>query len=272
MDRRHYFFKAPEKDGENRDVVWPKVMKKLCGLLFMAGFLIIMFLGATGQDDGRVCKMRATGNRAENEKAVGRLVREILEIKMNILKSEMLEIGIEVPAVETEVSAIETEKDLEKMKTEQQYFLKEAEDGYELTFYDKDGREVYSQWYPRSTYLSEVTPNVLKIDCSIGSPACYVEFFDRETAEISPVYFNPIMISDKYIAFMEEDGILVLSDLFQRGELYMEIRRDFTGFANRIGAIRNIELLDDRHVEIEYYEGEYESEEFTETTEVITLD
>ena len=96
-------------------MVWPKVMKKLCGLLFMAGFLIIMFLGAAGQDDGRVCKIQVIGNRAENEKAVGRLVREILEIKINILKSEMLEIGIEVPAVETEVSAIETEKDLEKM-------------------------------------------------------------------------------------------------------------------------------------------------------------
>lgn len=43
-------------------MVWPKVMKKLCGLLFMAGLLMLMFLGAAGQEDGRVCKIQATGN------------------------------------------------------------------------------------------------------------------------------------------------------------------------------------------------------------------
>lgn len=154
---------------------------------------------------------------------------------------------------------------------EKQYLWEEAEDGYELTLYDKDGRKVHSQWCPQVSWVSEVAPDVLEIGVSVGSPARYIFFFDRETAEISPVYFNPIIISDKYIAFMEESGVLVLCDLFQRGEVYTEVRRDFS-FAADINNTININLLNDRHVEITYSEGEYESEEFKKRKEVITLE
>lgn len=49
------------------------------------------------------------------------------------------------------------------------------------------------------------------------------------------------------------------------------VRRNFS-FAADINNTININLLDDRHVEIEYSEGEYESEEFKKRKEVITLE
>lgn len=159
----------------------------------------------------------------------------------------------------------------EQTVKEKQYLREEVEDGYELTLYDKDGREVHSQWCPQISWIHEVTPDVLEIGVSVGSPARYIEFFDKETAELSPAYFNPIIISDKYIAFMKESGVLVLCDLFQRGEVYTEVRRDFS-FVADINSMMNINLLDDRHVEIEYSEGEFESEEFKKRKEVITLE
>jgi len=185
--------------------------------------------------------------------------------------SDVQEAGI----AKEDISVEDTEEELKKYnKTGEQYSLIWVEDGYELTFYDKENEKVDTEWYPLSThysgpsvYINEVTPDLLKISFSVGSPAVYIHFFDKCSADISPEYFNPIIIENKYAAYMEEDA-LVISDIFQRGEVYTKMERDFAGFANPIGAVSSIELLDDKRIKVEYYEGDNRREK----TEEIVLE
>lgn len=114
--------------------------------------------------------------------------------------------------------------------------------------------------------MNEISEGVLGIKISVGSSATYSYYFDKETAEISPAYFNPIIVENKYVAYME-DGILIFTDLFQRGSVYMEIERNFAERANPIDAVIGIKMVDHNTIELEYYEGE----DFTEKSEQIPL-
>lgn len=171
----------------------------------------------------------------------------------------------------------ENEKDLSEIfEVEmEQASLKKVADGYELTLYDKDNEKVYSEIYPvpegsiKLPVINEISEDLLEISMSVGSPATYIYFFNKETAEISPTYFNPIVVENKYIAYMDYDkgGVFVFADIFQRGEVYIELERNFTYCVDGIGAIIDIELLDNKNIKLEYYEGE----DFTKKTEVIPL-
>lgn len=52
---------------------------------------------------------------------------------------------------------------------------------------------------------------------SVGSPAIYTFFFNKETAEVSPTYFNPFIVENKYIAYIDYDkgGVLDLLICFK---------------------------------------------------------
>lgn len=92
---------------------------------------------------------------------------------------------------------------------------------------------------------------------SVGSPAIYNFFFNKETAEISPTYFNPFIVENKYIAYIDYDkgGVLVFTDMFQRGEVYIEVARNFAPYANPIDAVIDIKIIDSYYIELQYYEG-----------------
>lgn len=156
-----------------------------------------------------------------------------------------------------------------------QISFEKVEDGYELTLYDKESRAVYSEVYPADSrlirqgllWVNEISEGVLEIKISVGSSATYIYYFDKESAELSPTYFNPIIVNNKYVAYME-DGVLIFTDLFQRGSVYMEIERNFAERANPIDAVIGIKMVDHNTIELEYYEGE----DFTEKSEQIPLE
>lgn len=140
-----------------------------------------------------------------------------------------------------------------------QYLCKTVEEGYELTIYNSSGAIILSEVYPKEPGISRVTENVMEIATSVGSPARYVYYIDLEEDKVSDVFFNPILVGDKYIAYME-DGKLILSDIFytdqQEGLLYMTIDRDFYKAANPMSAIVGIEPIGSGIIELEYLNGE----------------
>lgn len=156
-----------------------------------------------------------------------------------------------------------------------QISFREAADGYILTLYDKENREIFSEFYPLDSraiqqgllWVNKTSKNVLEIGISVGSPARYIYFFDKETAEISPTYFNPIIVENNYVAYME-DHVLIFTDLFQRENIFLEIERNFTEYANPIDAIIDVKMIDQQSIELDYFEGENPSEK----SEQIPLD
>ena len=87
-----------------------------------------------------------------------------------------------------------------------------------------------------------------------------------ENAEESETFFNPLLIGDRYVAYME-DGRLILQDIFHKGLLYMTISRDFTQTADPMSAIIAIEMQDEGTIALSYYKGD----NYEETSEVITI-
>lgn len=152
---------------------------------------------------------------------------------------------------------------------DEQFTNEEIKDGNKITLYDKSGNVVYSvdYQYPTISWVKELTSDILEIGVSFGSPARYVFYFNKENAQMSDTYFNEILIDNQYVAYMEDNNTLILTDLFKEGIVYKRIVREFSVDANPIWSIINIELMDEEHILLEYYKGVQRQEEI----EVITL-
>lgn len=152
---------------------------------------------------------------------------------------------------------------------DEQFTNEEIKDGNKITLYDKSGNVVYSvdYQYPTISWVKELTSDILEIGVSFGSPARYVFYFNKENAQMSDTYFNEILIDNQYVAYMEDNHTLILTDLFKEGIVYKRIVREFSVDANPIWSIINIELMDEEHILLEYYKGVQRQEEI----EVITL-
>lgn len=140
------------------------------------------------------------------------------------------------------------------------------EEYYEVSVYEKN-KKVFSEVYLVEPEISEISEGIFEIRISVGSPAANVYYVDTKDFKISAVYFNPILLGDKYVAYME-NGELILTDLFQEGILNKKIIRDFTRTANPISAIIKIEISDDKCIELEYYRGT----DYMKESEVIMID
>ena len=149
---------------------------------------------------------------------------------------------------------------------------------YEITLYDKVHNEVYSEVYPEVSWVKKITDNVCEIGESFGSPVRYTFYFDTETAEISDTYYNAKLFGDRYIAYMEKDVkdvngadiyTLILTDIFKNGILHQEIVRDFSFsvIADPMSVITSVEMIDDKTIRLEYFEGE----DMTDVSEIIEL-
>ena len=75
-----------------------------------------------------------------------------------------------------------------------------------------------------------MTNELVEIVIGVGSPAHYIYYFDKKRNKVSDTFFNPILVDDKYIAYMG-DGLekgLIIMDLFNEDEFYKRIDRDFS--------------------------------------------
>ena len=146
-------------------------------------------------------------------------------------------------------------------------------DQYKIMLYDTEhvyvDSVVFSYCEP---WVEAITDTLLEINYNAGNPARYTFYFDMETARISDTFFNSIFFGDQYIAYMaldEEDEIaLTLIDIFNENILYQEIIRDFSPFADYMGAVIGIEMVDDNNIRLKYYEGT----DMTTVSEIIELD
>lgn len=126
--------------------------------------------------------------------------------------------------------------------------------------------------FPIKPNICQVRENLLEVSISAGSPACYTFYIDKEDARVSDTYFNPHLVGEEYVAYMEDNEELILCNIFnsdqQEDLLYMTILRDFTKTANPMSAIIAIELIDNENIELTYLTGN----DYTEVTEIIPID
>ena len=145
----------------------------------------------------------------------------------------------------------------------EQYSLIEMENGeYEVTLYDKGNKVVHTETFTKVPWVSEMTDNILQIGMSLGSPAPYIYYYDKERAIVSTCYPDSFYLKDNYVAYMRDVSTLVVTDIFEDNELYMEISRNFSDSRHLGGlylAIKDITwiTLKGRDVLVlEYHEGE----------------
>ena len=152
--------------------------------------------------------------------------------------------------------------------------MERLEDGgvqLSLSFDKSSESWYYDGYFPKEPSVRQVGKKLLAVSVSVGSPACYTFYIDKEDARESDTYFNPILVGENYVAYME-DGELILSDIFysvqQEDLLYMTIVRDFTKTADPMSAIIDIELIDSGNVKLTYLTGN----DYTEVTEIISFE
>ena len=131
----------------------------------------------------------------------------------------------------------------------------ETEDGKVVILYDKQDHVIDTIDVIEKTSILQLTDDLFEIVQSVGSPARYVFYYDAQTCKISDVFFNPILIENQYIAYIE-NGELIIRDIFDEGTFCKKITRDFTETADPTSAIISITLEKEGQFVIEYYQGE----------------
>lgn len=135
----------------------------------------------------------------------------------------------------------------------------ELDEGYQVTLYDKNGNVSFELETLVQPGITDLANNITEVSISVGSPARYVFYYDRLNCNMSDMYFNPILIDNKYIAYMEERN-LIIRDIFNQGILSKRIVRDFANTADAMSAVMSIQRLDEGNFVINYLKGEdYES-------------
>ena len=203
------------------------------------------------------------GNETENQ---NREENPIVQIEENIIENQKSK-----RAEEKEVQSNEkgsSDNDIAYQKGEfdkygEQYSLTEIEDGeYEVTLYDKENKVVHTETFTKLPWISEMTDNILQIGLSLGSPAPYIYYYDKERAVVSPCYPDSFYLKDNYVAYMRDVNTLIVKDIFEDNGLYMEISRNFSDSQNLGGlylAIKDITWITLKGLDVlvlEYHEGE----------------
>ena len=134
---------------------------------------------------------------------------------------------------------------------------------YKLTLYDKEGNEVEQVLLCKEPEVRKIGEDLLEVAIRIEEYDTDIFYFHKKTLQKSQKYFNPTVLSEKYVSYMEEDK-LIIHDIFLEGILHEEIIRDFTVTTNPI--IDIISYLDRDFLILVYYKGYYE-----ETMEILEI-
>lgn len=142
-------------------------------------------------------------------------------------------------------------------KGEGKVLCNEVEDGYEIVLYDSWERVVDTVWLPEEPGIYNVTDELVEIVVSVGSPAHYIFYFDKRNNRVSDAFFNPILVDNRYAAYMdyEPERVLIIRDLFDEGKFYKKIVRDFS-MVTDLNSAMSIEIVDKKYFLIEYLKGE----------------
>ncbi len=192
--------------------------------------------------------------------------------KINIQIENMAVEALEAVTEERTVTEQERESGFKEFLTGQeggyneygdQYSLIETENGeFEVMLYDKGNNVIHTEILPKLPWIEEKTDNILQVGMTGGDISSLIFYYDKERATVSPYYTESFYLRDNYVAYMENESTLVLTDIFEDGELYMEISRNFSdswqlgGPRHSIKDVTMITLNGQNVVVLEYFEGE----------------
>ena len=145
----------------------------------------------------------------------------------------------------------------------EQYSLIETAYGeFAVTLYDKENNVVHTETYLKLPWIEEKTDNILEIGVSGGDISSLKVYYDKERSVVSPFYTESFYLRDNYVAYMKDEKTMVLTDIFEDGELYMEVNRNFSdtrhlgGMHHSIKNVTMFTLNGQDVVALEYDEGE----------------
>lgn len=101
-------------------------------------------------------------------------------------------------------------------------FYQWMSEGYELTLYNEENKEIFSMICPPSLWFARVTEDVLEIGMRDDNWDRHIFFFDMKSMKVSEIFLNPVRFNDIYIAY-KKDNRLIMEDIFNEGLLHVEI-------------------------------------------------
>ena len=121
------------------------------------------------------------------------------------------------------------------------YNISHEGDRYILSFYAEDNELIFSKKSLGEPTVTSVGKGVYKTVYSTGTNANYTYFIDVEQKNVSDAYFNLLFHNENMAVFMN-DGLLMVTDLFDKEQVRAQITRDFAPTAVPEAAITSAEI------------------------------
>ncbi len=154
-------------------------------------------------------------------------------------------------------------ENIELIKSEKHFQIYEYKDAVNKHFYrilDSNGNTVISETTTRPLSVSIIEDDIIDISISFGSGVCQHQYYDIDKNILSELFFDVFATSGELIVHMDvpkenamENRTLVIQNIFDKEELFVEYKLDFS---NYVIPIEKIEFLTNSNsLQITYYKG-----------------
>lgn len=154
-------------------------------------------------------------------------------------------------------------ENIELIKSEKHFQIYKYKDAVNKHFYrilDSNGNTVISETTTRPLSVSIIEDNIIDISIGFGSGVCQHQYYDIDKNILSEPFFDVFATSGELIVYMDvpkenamKDRTLVIQNIFDKEELFVEYKLDFS---NYIIPIEKIEFLTNSDsLQITYYKG-----------------
>ena len=138
------------------------------------------------------------------------------------------------------------------------YQMEEADRDYKLTIRSRGGNIIFNEQYGAEPIVQIVDDDTLLIICGKGSWHSYT-FVNVDTGLVSEGFEDISAWNSEMVVYaVWQDGTykVVVQDIYNKSDYYMEIERDFSPMAVPHFIIKEATFLDDSTLEMKYYCGE----------------
>ncbi|MDF9840415.1 MULTISPECIES: hypothetical protein [unclassified Paenibacillus] len=139
-------------------------------------------------------------------------------------------------------------------ESESIHIRKINENNYFLVLFNKTHQPIFEAEYPVEPTTELLGSHLIQITQSLGNPNRYVFYFDTENMRISDVYYNPILIEDTNILYVDDERRLIYQDIFDASKMYREFIRNFSMTAVASNAVYQADIVNNTLC-IKYFEG-----------------
>ena len=133
---------------------------------------------------------------------------------------------------------------------------------YIVTLYNETGNKVERILYTKEPEVREIGEELLEVSIRVGERGNKLRkqdegnfYFHKKTLQMSNIYFNSIVFSEKYVYYMK-DNKLIIHDIFLEGILHEEIVRDFSLVEDPVSDVHTFSCSNQDFLIFRYAKGE----------------